>query len=166
MTQKKEVKISTTIERIHKAFSDRKNNDRNEIILEKMRVGNKGSISLAVVSNLEVRTFVEPLYSSMLISMMSHVWTEELDNREKTISFKYPRNWWEHLKCSFPSWFKTKFPIKYDVHKRKVVFSHKTVYPQLCLSNIKGSKEMTFKTECREDYHNPQHPKYGKEKSK
>ena len=48
----------------------------------------------------------------------------------KPVSYKYPANWWEHVKERFaPKWFLKRFPVEYEIYSVEA----KVFYPQIKL---------------------------------
>jgi len=74
------------------------------------------------------------MLQGMIYQLTTYILAEELEKRTKEVAFTYsvPKNWWEHLKCSFPDWLKHRFPpklIQYEVTKQ-VTFKKYATYPK------------------------------------
>jgi hypothetical protein len=87
-----------------------------------------------VKRGLELQTFRNEMLRGMVTQLKSYVLAEEVDNRTKSVAFKYkaPKNWLEHLKLQLPSWTRKFFTPKLVEHQqiKRVTFRRYATFPK------------------------------------
>lgn len=101
-----------------------------EIILNKIQLSVSQKFSNSALDSMKVNVVDSVLtddftmYLEMFVAGQQTIQTYKVTN-------EFPKNWWEHLKQSFPKWYIKKYPVKLKKHTQSITFNHKALFPKM-----------------------------------
>ncbi len=125
----------------------------SEVLLKRLKQVGKMSFGDHVIENMDLRSLRDHMTDSLIFSLRTNVMTEQMSERSKTITFKYPNSWWDFLKLKHaPSWFVKKWPVKWQKKSQTVTFEEIALYPKLPSIAPEQSGEVFFHGMFNYDY--------------
>ena len=115
-------------------------NDALEICkLEYTRLTAQQLVPLEIVERMQFDISKSNIPNHLVLQLRTLVVGEVKERLEETVTFKYPRSWFQMLKAQYlPKWLKRKFPIKYRTKSQTVYGKLMECYPQAPASIRKG----------------------------
>lgn len=127
--------MTTTFDELHQQIIKR--------TLKQMDLRYSQSISGLARSRLHFQQMTQT-FDSMIWTLRTNIWAEEIEDLEKTISIRHPKNFIEYVKCVFYEslvrdwnytdfmvrWLKGKFPVKYITISKTCRLKTVAKYPQ------------------------------------
>lgn len=105
------------------------------------------------IKNMDLRALRDDMTDSIIFSLRTNIATEQLSEREKTVTFKYPSSWWQQFKMQkFPAWLLKKYPVQYKKTSQKIRFEEIALYPMLPAIMPDNSGEVYFQGLFHQDY--------------
>lgn len=104
----------------------------SRVLLKRIKQTAQMCLGGHILEQMDLRAIRDHMTDSIIFSLRTNVMSEQLSERSKTITFKYPASWWEQLKQSHaPRWFLKKYPVKKHKTSQKVTFEEIALYPNL-----------------------------------
>lgn len=74
---------------------------------------------------------IPDIVGNLVFQLKAQVLAEQLEDRKRTVTFFYPKSWWQRLKQEyFPEWLMEIFPLVFVEWKRTVFFERYATYPE------------------------------------
>jgi len=106
-------------------------NPYNEVVLTQLKETAQKVFSGYALMHLKLENWKNDVADVLVYQLSTHILAEEVENRTKTICFKYPKSWWQMFKQQyFPKWLLKKFPVKTKKDTRLVTFKKYATYPK------------------------------------
>ncbi len=104
----------------------------SNVLLERIKQVAKMCLGEHVVENMDLRSLRDHMTDSIIFSLRTSVMAEQLSERSKTVTFKYPLDWFQQLKLHHaPHWYSKKWPVKYEKKSYTLTFKEVALYPML-----------------------------------
>ena len=102
-----------------------------EAVLQKMRLSRTVRTTAELLNSRADWRLETDIFQSTIVSVVTFVWAEQ----PKSITVKWPRDWWQHLKHHwFPKWALSRWPVKYSSETLEARFCY-PLLPQTCEEN-------------------------------
>lgn len=73
------------------------------------------------LANMSIQKLGDELTRNFVFHLNTYVLGEKVHEVQQEVTFRYPANWWEHLKYEHaPVWLVSRWPVRWK-HKRKTV---------------------------------------------
>ena len=104
-----------------------------EVMLERIVLQAQEFLGPEEIKNgLHLELVPDKLIGGIRARLSLYIRGEQLQNNTTEITFRYPKNWWEHFKkAKFPKWLLKKYPVEYDSRTKKVTFKVGEFIPML-----------------------------------
>jgi hypothetical protein len=128
------------------------------ILLDRVRVATRRSLSPSVAESVELRTWQDDLFGGMVYEIRAHVLAEKLPPEQVTksttiedtqvVNYPTPATWWDHWKVDhadrwWAGWFARRFPPAIEARAKTVEFK-RDVTLTVDLQRYRSYPEATF----------------------
>ncbi len=119
----------------------------DQIILENVKLGCTSFMGAHSLSQLGISSYADSVSRQIIHNLRTYVLSEKTKEEEVTHRFRYPANWWEHLKYDkAPQWFLKKFPVKWKYEKMTTKVKHYQCVPMFSKVLDPREQKHTFQT--------------------
>lgn len=101
-------------------------------VLEQLPITMSQYLDGHAMANLSIKRIADTMTDHFAYHLRTYILGEKCHEAEQTVTFRYPKNWWEHLKYSHsPKWFTRKFPVGWKHEKKTVKFEKVVCFPKI-----------------------------------
>lgn len=119
--------------------------DVQRYVLEQVKLGCVQWFDGHALANMSIQQITDELTDSFSYQLKTFVLGEKVNEERRTVDFKYPMSWWQHLKWErAPDWFNRKYPIRWKYEHREVVFKQIECFPKIKQVLKVSEREVSF----------------------